>query len=192
MMNSFITLFAQQHVCNQFVSRVACGCTTVLRRQKPAEKTTYLNTQGQSGFTTHLDNTSHILLTSSRLSSLTREGFNDLHSRWRIRCVRRGENNVAFTLFWGWKCNMWFSLFQHATLLLFRFHGGQIASQSSANIRNLFQILCTCVCMCVCVWQTRGKSSLHNHLKTILISLFSIKKGAKWRRRGRRCRSGGK
>lgn len=32
-------------------------------------------TQEQLGFTTHLDNTSHILLTSSRLSPRTREGF---------------------------------------------------------------------------------------------------------------------
>lgn len=176
-----INLFPELHVA----VRLFCGDRNQLRRQ---HTWTLKDNQALPHiWTTHHTSSSpppgcHLWLARA-LTTCTRDDGLD---------VWRGENNVAFTLFWGWKCNMWFSLFQHATLLLFRFHGGQIASQSSANIRNLFQILCTCVCMCVCVWQTRGKSSLHNHLKTILISLFSIKKGAKWRRRGRRCRSGGK
>lgn len=57
--------------------RVCRTVAHVPRRQEQAEKTNIPehSTQGQSGFTTHLDNTSHILLTSSRLSSLTREGL---------------------------------------------------------------------------------------------------------------------
>lgn len=46
---------------------------------------------------------------------------------------------------------MWFSLFQHATLLLFRFLGGQSASQVVKIIEIFFKYfarVCSFVCAC--------------------------------------------